>query len=94
MQEQSDKLPPHLQQLVEAGVTGIDIMHGMLKMDMLEAEARYTEAQKIEEENDGKETGTTRGDYEDGRFHAGTEGIADRRYCSIISTIGIEFRFK
>ena len=52
MQEQSDKLPPHLQQLVEAGVTGIDIMHGMLKMDMLEAEARYTEAQKIEEEND------------------------------------------
>lgn len=52
MQESADKLPPHLQQLVEAGVTGIDIMHGMLKMDMLEAEARYTEAQKIEEEND------------------------------------------
>ena len=52
MQESADKLPPHLQQLVDAGVTGIDIMHGMLKMDMLEAEARYTEAQKIEEEND------------------------------------------
>ena len=52
MQESADKLPPHLQQLVDAGVTGIDIMHGMLKMDMLEAEARYTEAQKIEEKND------------------------------------------
>lgn len=52
MQEQSDKLPPQYQQLVDAGVTGIDIMHGMLKLDMLEAEARYAEAQRIEEEND------------------------------------------
>ena len=52
MQEQSDKLPPHYQQLVDAGCTGIDIMHGMLKIDMLEAEARYNEAHKIEEEND------------------------------------------
>lgn len=52
MQEQSDTLPPRYQQLVDAGCTGIDIMHGMLKLDMLEAEARYTEAVKIEEEND------------------------------------------
>lgn len=52
MQEQSDKLPPQYQQLVDAGVSGIDIMHGMLKIDMLEAEARYNEAVKIEEEND------------------------------------------
>lgn len=52
MQEQSDKLPPHYQQLVDAGCTGIDIMHGMLKIDMLEAEARYAEAVKVEEEND------------------------------------------
>jgi len=52
MQEQSDKLQTHLQQLVDAGASGIDIMHGKLKIDMLEAEARYTEAQKIEEEND------------------------------------------
>ena len=52
MQEQADKLDPHLQRLVEAGVSGIDIMHGQLKIDMLEAEARYTEAVKIEEEND------------------------------------------
>ena len=52
MQEQADKLDPHLQRMVDAGVTGIDIMHGQLKIDMLEAEARYTEAVKIEEEND------------------------------------------
>lgn len=52
MQEQSDKLPPHYQQLVDAGCTGIDIMHGMLKIDMLEAEARYNEAVRVEEEND------------------------------------------
>ena len=52
MQEQADKLPAQYQQLVDAGVTGIDIMHGMLKIDMLESEARYTQAVQIEEDND------------------------------------------
>ena len=52
MQEHSDKLETHLQRLVDAGVTGIDIMHGQLKIDMLEAEARYNEAVRVEEEND------------------------------------------
>ena len=52
MIESSTKLDPHLQRLVDAGVSGIDIMHGQLKIDMLEAEARYTEAAKIEEDND------------------------------------------
>lgn len=52
MQEQADTLPPHLQQLVDAGCTGIDIMHGMLKLDMLEAEQRYNDAVVVEEEND------------------------------------------
>lgn len=52
MIEQSDKLPPEYQKLVDAGVSGIDIMHGMLKLDMLEAEARYDQAVKTEEEND------------------------------------------
>ena len=52
MEISSNPLEPHLQKLVDAGVSGIDIMHGLLKIDMLEAEARYTEAQKIEEEND------------------------------------------
>jgi hypothetical protein len=52
MEENANKLDPHLQRLVDAGVSGIDIMHGQLKIDMLEAEARYTEAKRIEEEND------------------------------------------
>ena len=52
MQEHSDKLEPHLQRLVDAGVTGIDIMHGQLKIEMLEAEALFNEASRIEEEND------------------------------------------
>ena len=52
MNESSDKLEPHLQRLVDAGVNGIDIMHGQLKIDMLEADAQYLEAQRIEEDND------------------------------------------
>lgn len=52
MQEQADKLPDHFQRMIEAGVAGIDVMHGMLKIDMLEAQARYDEAQEIEEAND------------------------------------------
>ena len=52
MQTITDKLPTHLQQLIDAGVSGIDIMHGQLKIDMLEAEASYAEAEAIEEEND------------------------------------------
>jgi hypothetical protein len=38
--------------MVNLKVPGIDIMHGELKMRMLEAEAELTEAQRIEEEND------------------------------------------
>ena len=52
MIESSSKLDTHLQKMVDAGVTGIDIMHGQLKIDMLEAEARYAEARQIEEDND------------------------------------------
>lgn len=45
-------LDERLQRLVNVGVSGIDIMHGELKIKMLEAEAEYTEAARIEEEND------------------------------------------
>jgi hypothetical protein len=38
--------------MVNLKVPGIDIMHGELKMRMLEAEAQLTEAQRIEEDND------------------------------------------
>ena len=52
MIETSTELPAHLQRLVEVGVPGIDIMHGQLKIDMLEAQTEYDEAVSIEEEND------------------------------------------
>lgn len=52
MEMYTEKLDPHLQRLVDAGVNGLDIMHGHLKILMLEAEAQYEEAQRIEEEND------------------------------------------
>lgn len=52
MNEAADTLQPHLQRLVDAGVSGIDIMHGEMKLRMLEAEAAYSEAVQIEEDND------------------------------------------
>lgn len=44
-------LPPHLQRMVNAGVTGLDIMHGELKNLMLIAEQQLTLAQEQEEES-------------------------------------------
>lgn len=41
-----------MQRLVNVGCTGIDIMHGELKLQMLEADTQLAEAQKIEEDND------------------------------------------
>ena len=46
------ELDPRLLKLVNLGVSGIDIMHGELKIKMLEAEAELQMAQEIEEEND------------------------------------------
>ena len=45
-------LDPYLQRQVDHGISGIDIMHGHLKVLMLEAEKELEEAQRIEEEND------------------------------------------
>ncbi len=45
-------LPPHLQRMVEAGVSGLDIMHGELKNLMLIAEQELAEAQAIEDETE------------------------------------------
>ena len=50
--ENSNKLEPHLQRMVDHGVNGLDIMHGELKNLMLVAEAQLEEAKRIEEEND------------------------------------------
>ena len=52
MNESADKLEPHLQRMVDAGVSGLDIMHGELKNLMLIAEEEYNECVRIEEEND------------------------------------------
>ena len=45
-------LDDRLQKLVNLKVEGVDIMHGELKIKMLEAEAELQMAQEIEEEND------------------------------------------
>ena len=42
-------LPPHLQRLVNAGVSGLDIMHGELKNLMLIAEQELADAIEQEE---------------------------------------------
>ena len=41
-----------IKKLLDAGITGDDIIHGELKVWMLEADNEYEEAQRIEEEND------------------------------------------
>ena len=45
-------LPPHLQRMVNAGVSGLDIMHGELKNLMLIAEEQLAWAQAIEDETE------------------------------------------
>ena len=45
-------LPPHLQRMVNAGVPGLDIMHGELKNLMLIAEQELAEAQEVEDESE------------------------------------------
>ena len=45
-------LPPHLQRMVNARVSGLDIMHGELKNLMLIAEQELAEAQAIEDESE------------------------------------------
>ncbi len=44
-------LPPHLQRMVNAGVSGLDIMHGELKNLMLIAEQDLTVAQEHEDQS-------------------------------------------
>jgi hypothetical protein len=45
-------LPPHLQRLVNAGVSGLDIMHGELKNLMLMAEEDLKDALEQEEKSE------------------------------------------
>ena len=53
MEHQPDyNVPPHLQRMIDAGVNGLDIMHGELKNLMLIAEQELAEAQAIEDESE------------------------------------------
>ena len=45
-------LPDYLKNAINAGATGLDVMHGHLKVLMLEAEDELQMAREIEEEND------------------------------------------
>ena len=46
-----NQLPPHLLRMVNLGMDGADIMHGELKVLMLEAEQQLELAQEAEEES-------------------------------------------
>ena len=45
-------VPVHLQRMIDAGVSGLDIMHGELKNLMLIAEQELADAQAIEDETE------------------------------------------
>lgn len=52
MQPITTELDPYLQRQVDHGISALDIMHGHLKVLMLEAEKELEQACQIEEEND------------------------------------------
>ena len=61
-------LPPHLQRMVNAGVSGLDTMHGELKNLMLIAEQELADAIEVEEES---------GEAMDSRDRTRCEGALD-----------------
>jgi hypothetical protein len=52
MKETPDPIQPHLQRMVDHGVSGIDILHGELKNLMLLAEKELEHAQAVEDETE------------------------------------------
>ena len=52
MKETPDPIQPHLQRMVDHGVSGIDILHGELKNLMLLAEKELEHAQALEDETE------------------------------------------
>jgi hypothetical protein len=49
---ETTQLEPHLQRMVDAGLSGTDILHGELKNLMLMAEKEFAEISTEEEEGD------------------------------------------
>jgi hypothetical protein len=47
----NNKVDSHIQRLVDAGVSGLDILHGVLKNLMLIAEKELENAQEVEDES-------------------------------------------
>ena len=45
-------LPDYLKNAINAGATGLDVMHGHLKTLMLDAERELEEAQRVEDETE------------------------------------------
>ena len=72
------ELPAHLQRLVDAGVSGLDIMHGELKNLMLIAEQELDEAQAIEDES---------GEAMDSMDRTRCEGVLD----TLVSLYGLTY---
>ena len=66
-------LPPHLQRMVNAGVSGLDIIHGELKNLMVIAEHELMLAQQIEDESE---------EAMDSMDRTRCEGILDT-YCEL-----------
>ncbi len=64
-------LPPHLQRMVNLGMDGADILHGELKVLMVEAEQELERAQAIEDETEEAMDSMER------KYH---EGVLDA-YC-------------
>ena len=52
MIEQAEAIDPRLQNAVDLGISGVDIMHGELKILMLVAEQELANAQAIEDETE------------------------------------------
>ena len=52
METDRTKLPPHLQKMIDAGVSGTDILHGELKNLMLIAEQDLASALEQEERSE------------------------------------------
>jgi len=52
MNQTPDPIQPHLQRMVDHGVSGLDILHGELKNLMLLAERELEHAQAVEDETE------------------------------------------
>lgn len=72
MIEQPEALPESIQNAVDHGISGVDIMHGELKIMMIQAERDYELALEAEEES-GEAMDSMERKYWEGRLDSYTE---------------------